>query len=229
MTVVNAFTVDLEDWFQGLTSTNSRPSTWGLLEARLEKNALRLLALLDEYGVRATFFVLGHVAKHYPDLIRQIDAAGHEIGVHGFWHRMVHRMDPQQFAQELDSALEMLTPLASRPILGHRAPYFSINGRSLWALDVLRQKGLCYDSSFFPTRNMLYGYPESPRYPHIIESRELVEFPVSTVRWGGLNLPIAGGPFDILAVHVGREPPVGPLPADRVYAISGWDKAVSTH
>jgi polysaccharide deacetylase family protein (PEP-CTERM system associated) len=193
----NAFTVDLEDWFQGLTSTSARPERWDGYEPRVEANTDRLLALLDEHGVLGTFFVLGPVAVQYPDLIRRIDAAGHEIGVHGYWHLMVHRLTPERFAEELDLALEVLAPLVTRPIIGHRAPYFSINGQSLWALDVLREKGFRYDSSFFPTRNMLYGYPQAPRFPHMIgnpsDGNGLAEFPASTARWAGVNWPIAGG------------------------------------
>jgi len=193
MSILNAFTVDLEDWFQGLTSTNTQPGEWDSYEARLESNTHGLLAILGEFGVRATFFVLGHVANRYPDLIRHIAAAGHEIGVHGYWHLMVHRITPERFAAELDRALEVLTPLVNQPIIGHRAPYFSINSQSLWALDVLLERGFRYDSSFFPTRNMLYGYPESPRFPHTLEEGDFVEFPLSTLRWMGVNLPIAGG------------------------------------
>jgi polysaccharide deacetylase family protein (PEP-CTERM system associated) len=192
--MINAFTVDLEDWFQGLTSTNAQPEKWDSYESRLEVNAERLLALLAEYQVKATFFVLGHVARHHPDLVRRIDQAGHEIGVHGYWHVRVHRLTRESFAQELDRALEALTPLVKQPIVGHRAPYFSINGQSLWAIDVLQEKGFLYDSSFFPTRNMLYGYPGSPRLPHwLSRSNNLMEFPVSTARWAGVNWPIAGG------------------------------------
>jgi len=204
--MLNAFTVDLEDWFQGLTSTNRHPEKWAAYEARLEGNTERLLALLERYGVRATFFVLGHVADQYPELIRRIDAAGHEIGVHGYWHNMVHRLTPERFSLELERAMETLEPLVSQPIVGHRAPYFSINKDTLWALDVLSDKGFAYDSSFFPTRNMLYGYPEAPRFPcrlaavgaaqvtqDSVGGSRLVEFPVSTARWLGINWPIGGG------------------------------------
>jgi len=193
MRVTNAFTIDVEDWFQGLTSTNCRPEQWDRYEARVEANTDHVLALLAEYGVRATFFVLGHVANRHPGLIRRIDAEGHEIGVHGYWHRMVHRLTPDQFAAELDRTLAILRPLVNQPILGHRAPYFSINRQSLWALEVLSKKGFRYDSSFFPTRNMLYGYPDSPRLPHRVLDGRLIEFPVSCVRWAGVNWPIAGG------------------------------------
>lgn len=191
--VVNAFSVDLEDWFQGLTSTNIEPDKWPTYESRIETNTIRLLTLLEEHQVKATFFVLGHIACHYPELIRMVARAGHEIGVHGYWHRMVHRLTPARFAEEIDDTLEALAPLVSRPIIGHRAPYFSINGRSLWALAVLKKRGFVYDSSFFPTRNMLYGYPQSPRFPHQVPEYDLIEFPVSTARWAGINVPIAGG------------------------------------
>ena len=203
---LNAFTVDLEDWFQGLTSTNRYPEKWASYEARLEGNTERLLRLLERYDVRATFFVLGYVADQYPALIRSIDAAGHEIGVHGYEHEKIHHLTPERFSLELDRAIGALEPLVSGPILGHRAPYFSINRHTLWALDVLAEKGFAYDSSFFPTRNMLYGYPEAPRFPCWLEAGGtagglrlddrppcLVEFPVSTARWLGVNWPIGGG------------------------------------
>jgi polysaccharide deacetylase family protein (PEP-CTERM system associated) len=193
VSVVNAFTVDLEDWFQGLTSTNARPQSWDALEARLERNTDRVLLLLDEYQVKATFFVLGQVASKYPGLIRRIDSLGHEIGAHGYWHMKVDKITQEQFAEELDRALDVLRPLVKQPIVGHRAPYFSINERSLWALDVLSEKGFRYDSSFFPTRNMLYGYPGAPRFPHKINGGNLIEFPISTARWMGVNWPIGGG------------------------------------
>jgi polysaccharide deacetylase family protein (PEP-CTERM system associated) len=206
--MLNAFTVDLEDWFQGLTSTNPHPEKWASYEARLEGSTNRLLGLLNEHGVEATFFVLGQVADQYPDLIGRIDSAGHEIGVHGYWHNTVHHLTPDRFAAELDRASGALKLLVSQPIVGHRAPYFSINKQSLWALEVLQDKGFAYDSSFFPTRNMLYGYPEAPRFPCRLSAagaaedqrsergdvdHRLVEFPVSTARWLGLNWPIGGG------------------------------------
>jgi polysaccharide deacetylase family protein (PEP-CTERM system associated) len=191
--IMNAFTVDLEDWFQGLTSTNNHPADWEQYEKRVERNVLQLLAIFREYGVKATFFVLGRVAHQHPDLIRQIEAEGHEIGIHGYWHLHVRRITPERFADELDKALEAVTPLVKEPIIGHRAPYFSIDGHSLWALDILKEKGFEYDSSFFPTWNMLYGYPKAPRFPHQHEQAGLYEFPVSTARWLGRNWPVAGG------------------------------------
>ena len=189
----NAFSVDLEDWYQGVTSTSARREQWGTYEQRVEKNTIRLLGLLEQYNIKATFFVLGCVAKEHPDLIRQIDTAGHEIGIHGYWHRMIHRLTPDQFAQELDLAIETITPLVSKPIIGHRAPYFSINKSALWALEIIEKRGFKYDSSFFPTRNVLYGYPDCPRQPHRPNQSNLVEFPLSVVSLGRATIPFSGG------------------------------------
>lgn len=194
MTISNAFTVDLEDWFQGLTSTNAQPNNWDRYESRVEANTERLLTLLAEHDIEATFFVLGRVAERHPKLVRRIDAAGHEIAVHGYWHQRVHRLSPELFAAELDRAIAILKPLIGQPVIGHRAPYFSINKQSLWALEILSEKGFHYDSSFYPTRNMLYGFPEAPRFPHRLGGgNRLVEFPVSTARWLGITWPIGGG------------------------------------
>lgn len=191
----NAFTVDVEDWYHGLTSTNRQPHLWPRLESRVVGNTERLLELLATYDVRATFFVLGKVAEQYPDLIRRVAAAGHEVGVHGYAHRNIHRVTADEFAAEIDRSLELLRPLTPDPIIGHRAPYFSIDASTLWALDILAERGFLYDSSVFPTCNMLYGYPDAPHRPYRVQTRTytLVEFPASTIRLAGMTLPVAGG------------------------------------
>ncbi len=193
--MLNAFTVDLEDWYHGLTSTNRQPHLWPELESRVVANTERLLDLLAVYDVRGTFFVLGKVAEQYPDLIRRVAAAGHEIGVHGYTHQVIHRLTPAEFAAEIDRSLALLRPLTPDPIIGHRAPYFSVNRSTLWALDILAERGFVYDGSVFPMRSMLYGYPDAPRRPYRVQTRTntLVEFPASTVRVAGLTLPVAGG------------------------------------
>lgn len=190
---MNGFSVDLEDWYQAVTSLNARPDAWDIFERRVSANTDRLLALLGEYRVRATFFVLGIVAEQHPGLIRRIDQAGHEIGVHGYAHRNIRRLRPAEFASELDKALAVIAPLVTQPLHGHRAPYFSINAQNLWALEVLESKGFRYDSSFFATRNTLYGYPDAPRFPHRLADCRLVELPLATWRWAGINWPVAGG------------------------------------
>jgi polysaccharide deacetylase family protein (PEP-CTERM system associated) len=192
-TVQNAFTVDLEDWFQGLTSTNAQPGRWPELESRVVPATERLLSLLREHEIRATFFVLGYVARQYPQLIESVVGDGHEIGVHGYWHRFVSRMTRDEFAAELDLALTAITAVTGTPPLGHRAPYFSINAATPWAFDVIASRGLRYDSSVFPTRNMLYGFPDAPRFPYRLEGTNLVEFPATTMRVLGRNWPVAGG------------------------------------
>jgi len=192
-TVPNAFTVDLEDWFQGLTSTNPQVEQWPAFESRVVPAARALLDLLRTCRVQATFFVLGYVADHYPALIEPIRAEGHEIGVHGYFHRFVSRMTPDEFARELERSVAAIERVTGERPLGYRAPYFSINAGARWAFGLLRDQGFRYDSSLFPARTMLYGSPGAPRFPHRLEGYGLVEFPLSTVRWAGVNWPMAGG------------------------------------
>lgn len=191
--VTNAFTVDLEDWFQGLTSTNPLVERWPAFESRVVPATHRLLELLDHHQVRATFFVLGYVADRSPALIERIRAAGHEIGVHGYFHRFVSRQTPDEFARELERSIEAVERITGERPLGHRAPYFSMNAGTGWALAVLQAAGIRYDSSAFPTRTILYGFPEAPRFPHHLDGYDLVEFPLATARVSGINWPIAGG------------------------------------
>ena len=192
MPVQNAFTVDLEEWFQGLTSTNRQVERWAELESRVEGATQRLLDLLAALDTKATFFTLGHVADHHPALIERIAAAGHEIAVHGYYHRFVHRLTPDEFARELELTLTALHRITGEQPIGHRAPYFSIRATTLWAFDLLRDFGFQYDSSVFPTRNPLYGYPGAPRLPYRLP-QGLWEFPPSTMQVSRLTLPVAGG------------------------------------
>lgn len=189
----NGFSVDLEDWYQGLTSTNAQVDRWSKLESRVVPATRTLLAILRDHGVRATFFTLGYVADHYPALVEQVAADGHEIAVHGYWHRFVSRMTRDEFSRELDMAIKALVKVTGERPLGHRAPYFSINADTLWAFDELELRGFHYDSSVFPTRNMLYGFPGAPRFPYQIAGLNLVEYPPTTATVARRNLPIAGG------------------------------------
>ena len=195
MHVVNAFTVDLEDWFQGLTSTNPQVDRWPSFESRVVPASRTLLDLLRSHQVQATFFVLGYVADQFPALIEHIGSEGHEIGVHGYHHRFVSRSTPDEFARDLERSIQAVERITGERPLGFRAPYFSINGSTPWVFDILQAQGLRYDSSVFPARSMLYGYPEARRYPHrlALDGHPLMEFPLSTVRIGGVNWPIAGG------------------------------------
>lgn len=198
---VNTFTVDLEEWFQGLTSTNRHPERWTQLESRVVYATHLLLDILRQYGIRATFFTLGHVADHHPELMQTICAEGHELGIHGYYHRFVSRMTPDEFEVEVARSIEAVMRVNGAMPQGHRAPYFSINATTPWAFDVLVRHGLRYDSSVFPTRNMLYGFPGAPRLPYQIPhqigegqgEQSLWELPASTVRVAGKLWPMAGG------------------------------------
>lgn len=193
MKPLNALTVDLEEWYQGLTSTNARPELWSALEPRAEQATTELLQLLGDAGVRATFFALGTLVEQYPDLVARIRDAGHEIALHGYAHRRVDRMTPAEFADELDRGLEALWQAARIRPIGHRAPYFSIRSDMDWAFRVLGTRRFRYDSSIFPARSLIYGDPAASRLPYYLSEFNIVEFPVTTLRAGGRNWPAAGG------------------------------------
>jgi polysaccharide deacetylase family protein (PEP-CTERM system associated) len=173
--------VDLEDW--GTESCGD--------------DALFLLDLFARAQARATFFVLGEVARREPHLVRRIAAAGHEIACHGWDHDQIWRKAPERFRAELTRAFETLSALVGRPIAGYRAPHFSVGAGTWWALDVLAEVGFAYDSSVFPIAGPRYGVPGFPRGPVRIRrnGRQLVEVPLSTVRAAGRNLPVAGGGY----------------------------------
>jgi polysaccharide deacetylase family protein (PEP-CTERM system associated) len=193
--------VDLEDWYQGLEIDLD---DWGPFVPRIDTGLGVLLDLLDEAGVRATFFVLGWQAERRPDLVPRLVARGHEVASHGYSHRFVYRQTPVVFRRELRRSLEVLEQQSGRPVLGYRAPFFSITAEALWALDVLVEEGIRYDSSIFPTLNYRYGIPGAGRYPGWIKTpsgASLFEIPLSTVRVPsvksapGVNLPLGGGGY----------------------------------
>jgi polysaccharide deacetylase family protein (PEP-CTERM system associated) len=196
---VNAFTIDLEDYFHvaALASAISRDS-WAAREYRLEANTERLLALLEESGVRGTFFVLGWVAERSPGLVQRIAAAGHEIACHGFSHQLVYRQTPEEFREETARAKGGLESLLGQAVLGYRAASFSVTRQSLWALDVLIELGFRYDSSIFPIRHDRYGLPDATPEPHVLRApsgRSLVEFPMSAANFCGIRVPVSGGGY----------------------------------
>jgi polysaccharide deacetylase family protein (PEP-CTERM system associated) len=196
--VLNAMTVDVEDYFHVSAFDGVVPrSRWSSLECRVERNTDRLLEIFQEGGIKATFFVLGWVAERYPGLVRRIAAGGHEVASHGFAHRLVYDLTPSMFREDIRRSKEVLEQAAGAAVLGYRAPSYSITPRSLWALDILIQEGFQYDASIFPIHHDRYGIPVSARHPYRLEREvgELIEVPGSTVRWGPLNLPIAGGGY----------------------------------
>jgi polysaccharide deacetylase family protein (PEP-CTERM system associated) len=196
--IVNAMSVDVEDYFQvsAFDRVVSRES-WSNRESRVVGNAERLLELFHSSGVRATFFVLGWVAERHPDLVRRIAAQGHELASHGNRHELVYTLTPEQFRHDVRQAKTVLEQVAGVPVIGYRAPSYSVTERSLWALDVLIEEGYTYDASIFPIHHDRYGIPDAPRHVHVREGSggSIVEAPGSTVRFGGVNLPVGGGGY----------------------------------
>jgi polysaccharide deacetylase family protein (PEP-CTERM system associated) len=197
--VRNAFTIDVEDYFHvaALSSAISRDQ-WSDMEYRCESNVARLLAMLDEHGVRGTFFILGWVAERSPQLIRDIAKAGHEIACHGWSHELIYKQTPEVFRAETRRSKQLLEDLIGAPVDGYRAASFSIVKSSLWALDILIDLGFTYDSSVFPVRHDRYGIPDAPRAPYRISApsgNSLLEFPMSVASVGGLTLPVSGGGY----------------------------------
>src|ERR1035437_5783790 len=192
--VTNALTIDFEDWYQGLEIPYSE---WGRFESRIEAAGERLLQILADSDTHATFFMLGYVAEKHPALVKKVEAAGHEIGTHGFSHTLIYTQSPELFQSELTRAIGYLEDLTGKKVLGHRAPFFSITKDSLWALDILGELGVRYDSSIFPVLNYRYGIAGAPRFPYTIkrEKCEFIEFPISTLKLPGFTMPISGGAY----------------------------------
>ena len=196
--MLNALTIDVEDYYHvSAFESVVRPDSWNQFESRVENNTLRILDLLDEYGPRATFFILGYVAERHPGLIQAIQQRGHEIASHGYSHRRIYMQTPEQFCAETRKAKKIVEDIIGQVVLGYRAASYSITEKSLWALDILAEEGFCYDSSIFPVRHDLYGIPGHQRFACAIErgNRGLLEIPLSTIRIGGMNLPVAGGGY----------------------------------
>jgi polysaccharide deacetylase family protein (PEP-CTERM system associated) len=192
--VLNAFSVDVEDYFQVGAFEGAIPrDDWDRLEPRVEANTRRLLDLCARYQVKGTFFVLGWVAERWPQLVRDIHAAGHELGTHGQDHRRVTTLSPREFRDDVRRSKATIEDAAGVEVIGYRAPSYSIVRETMWAMDVLAEEGFRYDSSIFPIHHDRYGIPDFPRFPRPV--RGLQEFPISTVRLAGMNLPFVGGGY----------------------------------
>jgi polysaccharide deacetylase family protein (PEP-CTERM system associated) len=198
MNFTNAFTVDVEEHFQvsAFEATVHRDQ-WSGLPSRVVANTKRLLALLDRHAVKGTFFVLGWTAKRHPALVQDIEAAGHEIASHGFWHRIVYGQSPDEFREDIRLGRDVLQDIVGHRVIAYRAPSFSITRRSLWAREILVEEGFEVDSSVFPVHHDRYGIPDAPLEIHRIEtpSGPLWEFPPSVACLGGMRLPVGGGGY----------------------------------
>jgi polysaccharide deacetylase family protein (PEP-CTERM system associated) len=196
MSIINGISFDIEVWFQveNLKEVISCKD-WECCELRVVQNTRRILKLLEKYQTQATFFVLGWVAEKCPSLVKEIAAEGHEIASHGYGHELIYKQTPEEFHADIQRSKNILESIAAKPVLGYRAPSFSITPKSEWALDILEDLGFGYDSSIFPTSfHNRYGFNGKSSLPFQFENG-LFEIPLSIYRLGGANFPLAGGGY----------------------------------
>lgn len=194
--IVNAMSVDVEDYFQvSAFEKNISQSDWDQLPCRVEGNTNRILDLFAAHDVKATFFMLGWVAERYPDLVRRIVDAGHELASHGYTHTRVTQQTPKVFSEDIAKTKALLEDIAGCEVLGYRAASYSIVSETLWAHDLLQQAGYRYSSSIYPIHHDLYGIPNAPRFPYIHRKDGLLEIPITTVSLLKHNLPCGGGGY----------------------------------
>ena len=193
--VTNALTIDVEDYFQvSAFAPYIRRDEWDSRECRVERNVDRILALLAKHRTQATFFTLGWVAERYPAMVRRIVEQGHELASHGYGHQRASDLTADQLFDDVYRAKAILEDLGGQPVLGYRAPSFSIGTGNLWALDTLLQAGYRYSSSIYPVKHDHYGMPDAPRFAHEVRPG-LIEVPPTTLRVFERNLPSSGGGF----------------------------------
>jgi polysaccharide deacetylase family protein (PEP-CTERM system associated) len=190
----HALTIDLEDWHQLLGRRLT--GEIGPSSAAVERCTHRLLDMLGEAGVHATFFVVGVLARARPELVREVARRGHEIGSHTHSHRLIYSLERDDFRDEMTGARKALQDLTGQPIIGFRAPEFSVGRLDHWCFDVLAEVGFEYDSSVVPVRAR-YGIPDAPTRPFVIEtlSGSIAEFPLASWQVGSKRVPMAGGTY----------------------------------
>ncbi|MXO74154.1 DUF3473 domain-containing protein [Altererythrobacter aerius] len=195
--IINGMSVDVEDWFQvgAFESVISRDD-WDNLPLRVTDNVLRILDMFAEAQIKATFFTLGWVARRNGALVRRIADAGHEIASHGWDHARVFTLDRRQFGKDIAAARKVLEDAAGVPVIGYRAPSFSIDQRTPWAYLELAEQGYAYSSSVAPVAHDHYGWRDAPRFAfHPLPANELLEIPVTTAMVGGRRVAAGGGGF----------------------------------
>jgi polysaccharide deacetylase family protein (PEP-CTERM system associated) len=191
--------VDVEDYFQVEAFADSvTRDSWDSWPSRVVRNTRRILHLFEGHEATATFFFVGWVARRFPSLVREVQSHGHEVACHSYWHRPVKSLTPKEFRQDTRIALDAIEQAAGVKVEGYRAPTWSIDGSCFWALDILAEEGFSYDSSIFPISHDLYGMRGAPRFTYkhrCPNGLELWEFPPTTIRVGGFNLPAVGGGY----------------------------------
>ena len=197
--VTNAFTVDVEDYYQvEAFSQHIQRSHWDDYASHVEKNTDEILLLLDNKNTKGTFFTLGCVAEKHPSIVRKIVDQGHEIASHGYSHKLIYKQSHDEFRSETIKSKAILEDIAQTEVRGYRAATYSITRNSLWALDILVDAGYIYDSSIFPIRHDRYGIPDINPLPHKLKTpggQSIIEFPITTLKTKLINLPVAGGGY----------------------------------
>ena len=196
--IFNALSIDLEDWYHPqLVKIKGKP------KPQIKESVEPILHLLDKYSTKATFFVLGEIAEKNPDLIKEIKNSGHEIASHGYNHKSLKQMSPEEFENDIIKSKKILKKATGENPIGYRAPTFSIDNNTKWALDILEKQGFRYDSSIFPTKTHLYGVPNAPLNPYYPSKEDvsmksgrqkgIKEFPMTVFPIFRYNLPVSGG------------------------------------
>ena len=195
--IKNAMTCDVEDYFQvSAFAPYIDRASWQSRECRVEANIERILALYERHDVRATFFTLGWIAERYPQMVKKIVAAGHELASHGYGHLRASDQTQAEFSNDIRSAKALLEDIGGQAVLGYRAPSFSIGHANLWALEALHDAGYRYSSSIYPIQHDHYGMPDAPRFAFYPNGPDgLLEVPITTVQLGQRKLPAGGGGY----------------------------------
>lgn len=192
--MTNAMTVDVEDYFQvSAFESVIDPKEWDGFPCRVERNIDRILALFSEAEIKATFFVLGWIAERYPAVVKNIVKEGHEVASHGHGHQRIIHQTPDVFKEDLLRSKSVLESLVGQPVVGYRAPSYSIGESTLWAHDILADAGFQYSSSVVPVKHDLYGIPDGHRHPYRTANNRLLEIPISTLTLMGRNINCGGG------------------------------------
>jgi len=199
LTMFNVLTFDVEDWFQVAALSNViRHEDWDKCESRIMVNMVRIVEVLAREKVKATFFVLGWIAERFPQVVRMLYEAGHEVATHGYFHKSITEQTWREFEQDLTRSIRAIEEIIPEKVVGYRAPNFSVSPETFWVFEILADQGIKYDSSIFPIKHDRYGVKDFSRFPVSIRLdgyRRVVEFPVSTVNLLGRNIPVSGGGY----------------------------------
>jgi polysaccharide deacetylase family protein (PEP-CTERM system associated) len=195
---MHCLSFDVEEHFQvSAFWSETRRQQWDQLESRVSRNTEKILGLLAQRNVCATFFILGWVAEHCPGLVQSIAAQGHEVASHGYGHELITGQTPKTFREDVRKAKGILEDISGKRVYGYRAPSFSITNDTKWAIPVLIEEGYLYDSSIFPVLHDQYGMPDATPTIHLLhgEAGCIWEVPPSTTSILWIRLPVAGGGY----------------------------------